>query len=204
VRAAELQPYFGKRVKLESIEIEVKQLIKVNTPAALGPPIKLDAATKLVGLALDHCTLWHDPVRRGYATITRDDHVEHYRLGSQGFRTWLSSAYADAHTILLPNGKVLYIYPKPADLNEALGQLEGQARRGECKTPGVRVMKHEGAIWIDSGADDWHGWRVTADKCEPVKVLDAPLIRSDGMLPLPEPEDGKIDELYDFVHFRDD
>jgi hypothetical protein len=195
---------FFKDATKDGIKATVKTLAKHNEKQK---DIAIDEPTKLVTLALQHCTLWHDPIGRGYATIRKDGHVEYMRLSGPRFCAWLAKAYSDAVTWEVRLGdevRVLHLRPKSKDLGEALGQLEGEALYGECKTPSVRVVKHEGAIWIDSGAEDWHGWRVTADGWERVPRLDPPFVRSDAMLPLPEPEEGNIDELKPFIHFRDD
>jgi hypothetical protein len=54
--------------------------------------------------------------------------------------------------------------------------------------PDVRVVRHEGAIWLDLARDDGTLVRVTDKGWSLVEQTDVPLIWSDGMQPLPIPK----------------
>jgi hypothetical protein len=75
-------------------------------------------ATILVELAEKaEVTLWHDPEYHPWATIPIDDHLEHWPLGSGGFRRWLRRLFYENE------GKT----PGSQAVQHALGVLEGQA-----------------------------------------------------------------------------
>ena len=128
-----------------------------------GRPSQRD---KLIACA-SAADLWHDADGTGYATLTVDNHAEHYRMRSKGFRDWLSYRFYQDH-----KGA-----PSSQATQDALAALEAKARfEGEQHTPAVRIAHHGGNIYLDLADDDWqaieitpHGWSVVS--CRPVKII---------------------------------
>jgi hypothetical protein len=180
-------------VSFGAVDAQVKILIEgFNLP-------DLDASTELIAIAQD-AELWHSSLEVGHATIQRNGHLEHYRVDSREFRHWLSNEFAERHTIEI-NGKEIHVYPKKADLNEALYQIENQALQGEEKEPKIRVTHFGGELCIDLGRSDWQGVRIGPQGWRLCSPLDAPLVRGKGMLPLPIPVlGGSVDDLRPFVN----
>ncbi len=71
---------------------------------------------------------------------------------------------------------------------EALPALEAMGFDGPIRSPAVRVMRYEGAVWLDLGAPCWRVLRIASDGWRVVEAADVPLIRPDGMRGLPIPQ----------------
>jgi hypothetical protein len=90
-------------------------------------------------------------------------------------------------------------------VNSALWHIENHARHGDERDPKIRIVADQGELWIDLGSSDWSAIRVNADDWTIEPRMKAPLVRGDGMLPLPIPvRDGDIRELRHFANLRDD
>jgi putative DNA primase/helicase len=90
-------------------------------------------------------------------------------------------------------------------LNRAKRQLQAYAKRKEEQEPRIRIKDQDDELWIDLGNSDWSGVRVNAEDWWVEPIIRAPLVRGDGMRPLPVPaRDGDIRELRQFVNVRDD
>ncbi|MBU2717891.1 hypothetical protein HF563_00460, partial [Acidithiobacillus ferridurans] len=118
-------------------------------------------ATELVELAADRCELWHDTDGNGFATINGDDHREHWRIDSTGFRDWLSwIAHSEMGTA-----------PSAETIKSACNALAGQAKfDGDEHEPRLRVGKDASGYWLDIGDAHWRailitatGWRIMND-----------------------------------------
>jgi hypothetical protein len=170
----------------------IDETIKADVKEASG--IDLDTVDELVAIAKDGTKLWHDLHRTAYSTFERDDHIEHHKVNSDGFRDWLNKQYYDRYEK----------YPKRVDVNEAIYQIEMHARlEGEEQNPRIRLNYVEGALWLDLGRSDWKGVEVTADGWEIVSQLTAPVIRGEGSRPLPIPIRGSdIHALRQFVNIQ--
>jgi hypothetical protein len=173
--------------------------------AALAPPPTEPAesaprksqATRLVDLALAAgAELWHSPAGDAYGTLPADGHHEHHRLHTGAVRDWLARRY-HAETRGAPGSQAIA---------DALAVLSGMARYdGAEHATAVRVAAGHAAVYLDLGEPSWRaveitsaGWRVVADP--PVR-----LIRSRGMLMLPEPTlGGSIEALRALVHVASD
>ncbi|MDA8249543.1 MAG: hypothetical protein M0Z28_10220 [Rhodospirillales bacterium] len=70
---------------------------------------------------------------------------------------------------------------------EAMPTFEALALEGPAFEPAVRLTQYRGAVWIDLGDDTHRAIRVTADGWTIEARADAPLIRPEGMRPLPVP-----------------
>jgi hypothetical protein len=220
----EIDEWFQRLVELKSsnaiaYDREKKRLAKVLQVTVAAVDARVDqlskgtsleektTVAKLVVYGLQHSKLWHDQGRRAYATFKIDRHLEHHQVEQNGdYWKFLFDLYGEEHKIGV--GDELYpIYPTRAELGEATYQLGGHARRDVLKKPRCRMLWHEGALWLDLGNADWSAVRVTSEAWEVVPIMDAPIIRGQGILPLPDPiRGGDISELREFtnVHSEED
>ncbi len=158
----------------------------------------------LMAIGVEKSKLWHDPDGVGYATFEWDRHLEHHGLEQEGFLDFLSFHYGEMNKMQI-GSEAITLRPKKKELDEAIYQLHGIARRKEEKTPSIRYAYHNDALWLDLGDKDWAGVRITADDWEIVDRLDVPIVRGTGIRPLPRPErGGSISDLRPFANVRDD
>jgi hypothetical protein len=185
------------KVTVKAVEDAVRQ-----AKAALEDQ---EAAAELVNIAITKATLWQSEDRAPYATITVDGHLEHYAVEADGFQDWLSDQYGEMHQREI-NGELLPVYPRREDLKEATHQICTYARRrGRVYTPRVRLNHHDDALWLDLGGLDWRGVRITAEGWSVVDRITAPIIRTNGIRPLPAPvPGGNIHDLRQFVNLDDE
>ncbi|WP_163097813.1 hypothetical protein GL267_010180 [Acidithiobacillus ferrianus] len=170
--------------------------INVSTLDALVNPKDGDGsdsqATQLASLASEKCELWHDAEGDAFASLERDNHREHWRIDSVGFRDWLSWI---AHS-------ELGAAPSSETLKSACNALSGTAKfDGDEHEPRRRVGKDSSGYWLDVGDDHWRailitatGWRIMNDP--PVRF-----IRTKATRALPEPvSGGSVDVLWHLVN----
>jgi hypothetical protein len=179
------------------IEDEVKLRYKTRPAVAAREDDGSDPkqSTKLLAIGLgSECRLWHSPGGVGYASVQIDEHRENYSSNSKAFKSWLRTKYGNTYRIKIGeewHPQVVGDGP----LKDAVSTLEGYANlkpETEIK-PAVRVGRYNGEIWVDLGGPDWSAVRVTATGWNVVKWPDVPkvsFVRSQKMLPLPEPVKG--------------
>lgn len=160
-----------------------------------GSPDGKSQATLLVELA-QGITLWHPPEHEPYATITNEEHNEHWRLQSDAFQSWLLRRFYEEHGTA----------PRGPAVQEALSLLEARARFDGKEYPvWLRVASHGDALYLDLANEHWQAVKITADGW---KVEDNPPVRfrrPRGMLPLPIPQGcGSLSELWQFVNVTDE
>lgn len=201
-RRKELKPWFG--CTLDAIDNEVQKWVERNRLPALPQPAD-DDVSELVAIGMgDDVVLWRNTRRKGYVSFNRDGHIENHEIESEDFEDFLSDEYGKKHEREI-NGKVVPCYPKSEDLKRAIRQLQAHARRKEEQEPRIRIKEWEGELWIDLGNSDWSGVRVNAEDWWIEPIMGAPLVRGDGIRPLPVPtRDGDIRELRQFVNVRDE
>ena len=149
-------------------------------------------ATELVELAATRCELWHDTDGNGFATITGDDHREHWRIDSTGFRDWLSwIAHSEMGTA-----------PSAETLKSACNALAGQAKfDGDEHEPRRRVAKDASGYWLDVADDQWRAILITATSWRVMNDPPVRFIRTKATRPLPEPvSGGSVDALWNLVN----
>jgi hypothetical protein len=133
---------------------------------------------------------WRDPRGDAYATIPQDGHLERYAVRGRDFRNMVRLTYGDRFPV---ESEVEGRAPRPGSipdqsLNEAIGTFEAMALRGQVRDPRPRLCRDQGAIWLDLGADDWRTVRIDGEGWEVRDSADVPLIRPNGMMPLPPPQ----------------
>jgi hypothetical protein len=196
-----LQDWFG--CTKAAIDTEVKRFVDRNKPPAL-PKSEANPVANLVAIAKREATLWHNTIRVGYATFERDGHIENHKIDSEDFEHWLADKFGEMHLRDI-NGKLEPTYPSKQDLKDAIWQIQGYAKRGEERKPRIRITEYGGELWIDRGSSDWSAVVINADGWRVEPRMEAPLIRGDGMLPLPIPvAGGNIRDLRKFINLRDD
>jgi hypothetical protein len=174
-------------------------------PAGTGPAgeqadePKRSQATILVQLAEDlGADLFHTDAHDAWATIPVAHHRETWQVKAKPFRRWLARLFYERE------GKA----PGSQGLQDALGVLEGKALfEGTTRTVPVRVVEHQGAIWLDLANEAWEavevtvgGWRVVASTDVPVRFR-----RPEGRRALPTPQPGgSLKDLRRFVNVNDD
>jgi hypothetical protein len=140
--------------------------------------------------------LWHTQDFEPWATVTCDEHREHWPVMSSGFRRWLEATYYEQHE----NG------PSSQAMTDARNTIAAMAcYSGQQYAVYTRVGKAQGCVYVDLANDAWQavevtatGWRVISDP--PVRFR-----RGRGMAPLPYPvAGGDIEELRPFVNVPDE
>jgi hypothetical protein len=135
----------------------------------------------LIRLAETSAQLFCDRGRIGYADVRISGHRETWRVGSQGFRLWLTQRYYRAR-----GGA-----PNATAMLAALNVIEARARfDGAEREVYVRIAGAGDKLYLDLCDPTWRaveiaaaGWRVIAEA--PVRFR-----RAKGMLPLPVPVAG--------------
>ncbi|RKK05296.1 hypothetical protein EBE87_06860 [Pseudoroseomonas wenyumeiae] len=135
-------------------------------------------------------TFWRDPRGDAYATIPQAGRLERYAVRGRDFRNTVRLTYGDRFPV---ESEVEGRAARPGSipdqaLNEAIGTFEAMALRGQVRDPRPRLCRDQGAVWLDLGADDWRVVRVDGDGWAVQDCADVPLVRPQGLMPLPPPE----------------
>ena len=156
-------------------------------------------ATILIGLATDadDVEYWHDADMVAWATVPVADHVEHHRVRTRPFKTWLRHRYYATEGAS----------PSSQAVQDTVDHLDGIACfDGDQHDTHVRIAGQGGAVYLDLCDADWRIVEVTATGWRVITAADAPVRfrRRNGMLPLPVPQTGgKLKLLADLVNVAD-
>lgn len=142
--------------------------------------------------------LWHSESGEGYATVREGDVMRNLRIGSTGFRKYLSALMCRT------TGKV----PNNTALEEVVRTMAGRAEYDSPRhKTWVRVAASPGGntLYLDPGREDWKVVEITADGWRS-GVSDPPVKfrRPQGFLPLPDPLEGDIAALGKLVNVTAD
>ena len=197
IRSVDPLEYERLRMSLKAANSKIRlgALDSFTKSAGDGADEKQSQAAALTALAAAQCELFHDADGNGYASFDRDEHREHWRLDSSGFREWLAYlAHADMDTT--PNGETI---------RAVINTLTGLAKfDGEELKVFTRVAHTEIGHWIDLGDDEWRAILVTATGWQIVKNPPVKFIRSKNTRPLPSPErGGEVAELWGLTNIPD-
>jgi len=155
-------------------------------------------SSKLVELALEMGSLWHDSTGHGWIDFTVGGVLQTARIRSKRFQDYLSDALWQRYRCT----------PSSEAWSQAVRSLEGQAR-GEGKPEReafLRVARYEGSVYIDLGTKDWRIVRVSPDGWEIIPYSDCPVrfYRPECQLPLPIPtRGGSLDDLWRLLNFKE-
>lgn len=144
--------------------------------------------------AAERVELWRTPDDRAYATVPVNGHREHMRIGGSAFRKWLRRMLMESQSRL----------PRSADIDEAVQSLEAMALGKEVHEVAMRIGEHDGKVYIDLCDDAWRAVEIDGEGFRVIDEVPVRFIRSPGMLPLPEPKPGHIEDLRPFVNVKDD
>lgn len=159
---------------------------------------KPPAATLAVRLVLEAgAEHWRDSAGHTYLTVEIGDHLEHYRLPSNGAADYMRNLYYSTEKASLTS-QALH---EATALLCTLGRLEGKTH-----LVGLRVLHTQGRTYVDLGDPMWRVVEVTSDGWRCISSQESPVrfVRSQGMLPLPTPEQGgTLSDLRRFVNVDD-
>jgi len=145
-------------------------------------------AETLIAILKVEAELWRTPEGDAFATVAVGEHLEHHRVGSRAFRLWLSGRFYGARAAPAASKA----------LDTALEWAEAAALHGGTVHPvHRRVAGHDGAIYVDTGRDDWTVVRITANDWDILENRHCPakLVRGSTTAALPLPERGGSVEL---------
>jgi len=151
---------------------------------------------KLIELALELGSLWHDPAGNGWIDFTVGGVLQTARIRSKRFQDYLLCAFWQRYRCS----------PSSEAWTQAIRTLEGLARDNPEREAFLRVGKHEGDVYIDLGTEDWQIVRVGADGWEVIPYADCPVrfYRTECQRPLPIPtRGGSLDDLWQLLNFKE-
>lgn len=122
----------------------------------------------------DDAKFWRTPEGTVYATVHVEGHREHLAVDGKEFRDWLLGQLARRYT---NKGR-------PASANETAvretrNHAEAQAvlDRNVQKAE-LRIMGHDGTVFIDRGTPDWSAFKVTPHDWSVIPTPPVPILRS--------------------------
>ena len=156
---------------------------------------------KVLLAAKPHIELWRDQDHKAYARIeVKDGHLEHYAVRSSAFRRSLIRRFGEDN-VTVHDGIEVHTAPSSQSLQEALAALEAEAAAGEERQPAVRVGGTADTIYLDLGDEAWSAIEINSGGWRWVARSPVPLVRPNGMCPLPTPvPGGDIAELRDLLN----
>lgn len=130
---------------------------------------------------------WRDADGNAFARVKLPGGgLARYRVRSRAFALVVRALYGDVNPRAVGATTIPGSVSDTA-MQEALPALEAVAFGQPVLEPEVRVAGFAGAVWLDLGRECWRAVRIDAQGWKVVDRTDAPLIRPDGMRPLPEP-----------------
>jgi hypothetical protein len=150
----------------------------------------------VIGRICESVEFFHTADQKLYGTFAIDDCRQTWTIKSQGFRSFLVKRFYTEEN--KP--------PSAQAVQDALSMCEAKALfDGPIAAVGTRLMKHEGALYLDLCDEKWRaaevtatGWRVSGD--HPARFR-----RARGMSSLPHPlQGGSLEELRMFLNFGEE
>jgi hypothetical protein len=129
---------------------------------------------------------WRDFDGNAYATIHRQGRIARYKVRSDSFALAVRTLYG--HDSATGNGKEIRPGIIPSRIwSDVVLTCEAFAQVGQTHNVDVRIVRYDGAIWLDLGDESWVLVRITEEGWRIVEGADVPLIRPQGMRPLFRP-----------------
>jgi hypothetical protein len=188
------------------IDPDTGEILSDDAPAANGTPgsastgqqrktrvsAKIDKATQIYQLALQHCQIFTGDDGAVYATVEMGGHFENMNVRSMRFRQWLGKLYYDEVGAVA--GK--------SSCDEAVEVLSFQT--GTAVKTFLRVGGTDTSVYLDLGNSQWeaveidaNGWRILDNA--PVRFR-----RTAKMQPLPTPVKTNVEaalvELFSLIN----
>ncbi len=155
-------------------------------------------------------TIWRDADANAFATVPLDPAapdaaVMYLDVRSRRFALKARQLFGEANPVTGARGA------RPGGVSdsamkEAIPSFEAMALAAQSLQPGVRLLAHGDAIWLDLGDDTYRAIRVMAAGWTVETRAGAPLIRPDGIRALPSPVRGAgaLDTLRRLLNISDD
>jgi hypothetical protein len=174
-------------LKTGSINDLLKTAGEVN-PVKKGPT----QAEILIKLA-DAAEVFRDFDQKAYATFRVNNHKETWRVRSATFKKWLVHQFYDEQK-KPPGGQAL---------TDSINHIEAKAMfRGSQKDVFTRIAHSEDRIFIDLCNDRWECVEITRSGYQVLPEPPVKFKRSNGMLALPHPVKGSMEDLRAFLNVK--
>jgi putative DNA primase/helicase len=161
-----------------------------TTGPMLEPGTKAPSQRDQLLIVADGADFWRCPDGDAYASVPIDDHIEHHRVRSAGFRNWLIVEAGKAFQIMMAGRLRPGGFSKNA-IEEALTSCEATAVvNGTVHKAPLRVAANEDAIYIDLGSPNWEVVEVDANGWRILSSSPVPILRTRRTRPLPRPVTG--------------
>jgi hypothetical protein len=184
-------------LKAKVLDQTLSQARRARGQSRGGDDDKESQATALVALAVQSGgEFFHNEDGDSFATIEIGKHKETWPIRSKALRGWLTKTFYD-DTAKAPNSE---------SLGAALNVLEAIARfDGKEIQVWLRLGEHEGKFYLDLCDKDWRAVEIDADGWRIVANPPLRFRRTNGMLPLPEPQKGSdIKKLRELLNVKDE
>lgn len=155
-----------------------------------------DLVTRLINELSQSVRLFYDANDACYAQININGVTQLWNLRSKHFNSFLGKTALDSHKRGLNRNQ----------REDVLSTLEAKARyEGQQLETYRRVGEEDQSILLDMCCDDWQMVSCNASGWQTLPQTKPKLVRSSGMLPLPNPSrSGDFDLLWNFLNVRKD
>ncbi|HBE89970.1 MAG TPA: hypothetical protein DDW41_02050 [Candidatus Andersenbacteria bacterium] len=148
-------------------------------------------AQQLMNLASE-AELFRGDDSTDYGRFKEQGHFETWPLKSNPFKDWLRRGFYQIH----------HKPPGSQALQDAIGMLEAQTK--ETKKVFIRVGQLDNKIYLDLANPKWQVVEVSAEGWSVINNPPVVFRRTKGMMALPLPAKGDIEELRRFLNVDDD
>src|SRR5262249_51085002 len=93
LRRNELQELFG--VSRGAIDNVVKKLVDAALPSLSNLNDPEEIINELIAIAKREAQLWQDTARVGFASFTRDGHIEHHKIEGRDFQDFIADKFGE-------------------------------------------------------------------------------------------------------------
>ncbi len=165
--------------------------------SALVQPDNGTESSEAHGHLKDRMELWHTPENSAFATLSIENHREHWALDSAYFRYYLAFQHYQSE------GKTL----NQSALEDQRRALAGEALFNGREHPVfTRIGAVDGSLLLDLGDEDWSSVQIDTDGWKMIRHASARFQRSGSLRSLPAPVSGSggINLLRPFLNVASD